>query len=85
VDRQAVTGSIFPYIDAIKRISAADTVPYDEATSLLWELIKGWREYFIGYQELSQGAVEKAVELSKESRAKLSEMLGKALQKEVQP
>jgi hypothetical protein len=83
IDEEAIRKIVFPHLDSIKRISSSDVLQYDDITNLLWELIKGWREFFIYYSELSLRTPERPIELSKESRTKLSEVLGKALQKEL--
>jgi len=85
LDEEAVRKVIFPYVDSIQQISSSKDLRYDDITDLLWGLIKGWRESFIYYSELSPRTPERQIELNKESRTKLSEVLGKALQKELKP
>ena len=85
VDQEAVTKVIFPYIDAIEHISITEPLPYDEVAEVMWGLIRGWREFFICYLEQPHKTSEKTLELNKESKTKLSEILVKALQKELKP
>jgi hypothetical protein len=83
IDNEAVKTLVFPYIERIVTLSSSLTLNYDEVNTLLWDLIKGWREFFIYYMELSPRVPSKQVELSKETKSKLSEVLGKALKKEL--
>jgi hypothetical protein len=83
MDKEAVETQIFPYLERIVALSSSDSVGYDNANALLWDLVKGWREFFIYYLEPSTIVSSKQVELSRENKAKLSEVLGKALQKEL--
>jgi hypothetical protein len=83
VDKETVRTTVFPYIDKIKQISSSSNINYDDVTKLLSQLIEAWRESFIYYHELPRKVLEKPVELSEESKKKLSAAVGKALQKEV--
>ena len=83
LDTEKVKTTFFPYIDKVKQFSSSSELDYKEATHLLWQLIKSWRESFIYYTELPYKAVQKPIELSKEDKKKLSEAVSKALQKEV--
>ena len=83
LDTEKVKTTFFPYIDTVKQFSSSSELDYKEATHLLWQLIKSWRESFIYYTELPYKTVQKPIELSKEAKKKLSEAVSKALQKEV--
>ena len=83
LDTEKVKTTFFPYIDKVKQFSSSSELDYKEATHLLWQLIKSWRESFIYYTELPYKTVQKPIELSKEAKKKLSEAVSKALQKEV--
>ncbi len=85
VDEEIVKTTLFPYLDEIKEFSSSSEVDYKEVTDLLWQLIKSWRECFIYYTELPYKTIQKPIELSKESKEKLSEAVSKALQKEIKP
>jgi hypothetical protein len=85
LDRQTVETKLFGYIDTIKEIAKSTEIKYDIVTDLMWKLIKGWRELFIVYGELPNRISEKPMELSKDTKTKLSEVVNKALQKELKP
>lgn len=85
VDKEIVKTTLFPYIDKIKQLSSSIEINYEEVTVLLWQLTKAWREYFIYYSELPYKTTQRPIELSKESKKKLSEAVSKALQREVKP
>ncbi len=83
IDTETVNTIVFPYIDKIKQISSSSKMNYDDVTIFLSQLIKAWRECFIYYSELPRKVIEKPIELTKESKKKLSEVVSKALQKEI--
>ncbi len=83
INSDSVKTRFFPFVERLSALSTAATLNLEEANVLLWDLIKGWREYFIFYQEITPRVPSKQVELSKETKAKLSEVLGKAIQKEL--
>lgn len=83
VDEQQVKEIIFPYIEKVaKLMSSEPEIKPETVGSILWDLIKGWREFFMQYMELPRGVVEQRIELPEESKKKLSEAIGKALEKE---
>jgi hypothetical protein len=83
VDQETVRTTVFPYIDKIRQLSSSSNINYDNVTNLLSQLIEAWRESFIYYYELPRKTVEKPVELTEESKKKLSAVVSKALQKEI--
>lgn len=83
IDKKVVETEIFPFIDRIVALSALNPINLDIVNTYLCDLIRGWREYFICYGELSPKVPKRHVELNKETKGKLSEVLNKALQKEL--
>lgn len=84
VDEQKVKEIIFPYIEKLAQLMSSEReIKPETVGSILWDLIKGWREFFIQYMEFPRGTVEQRIELPEESKKKLSEAIGKALEKEV--
>uniref|UniRef100_A0A7C4TV32 Uncharacterized protein n=1 Tax=Caldisericum exile TaxID=693075 RepID=A0A7C4TV32_9BACT len=83
VDKDKVRSMVFPYIGKITELFSSENVKPEDINSILWELIKGWREFFIQYMELPRRASEKLIELPEEYRKKLAEHIAKALEKEV--
>ncbi|HEX9896436.1 MAG TPA: hypothetical protein VGA85_02075 [Dehalococcoidales bacterium] len=82
LDLSAVRGIIFPYIDTMHTLLLKDTIDFTSITQLMLQLIIGWREFFIYYGELPKGQ-EKPIELSTESKKRLSDVFSKAIQKEL--
>ena len=79
---------IIPYL---KRIADVILIPksdkemdFSAVDSILCELVKRWREYFIQYMERPRAVipVEKAVRIPEEAKKKISESLTKALEAE---
>jgi hypothetical protein len=83
VDKDKVRSMVFPYIEKIVELFSSENVKPEAVDSILWELIRGWREFFIHYMELPHRAPEKPIELPEEYRKKLAEQIAKALEKEV--
>jgi len=84
VNTEKVKEKVFPYIEKIAEIfSSEENIEPGSITNILWELIKGWREFYIHYMELPRRVIEKPIELPEEYRKKLAEAIGKALEKEV--
>jgi hypothetical protein len=83
LNSEAVKSMVYPFIERLVKLSSSTTLNYDEVNTLLWDLIKKWREFYIFYMEISPRVPSKQVELSKETKSKLSDVLGKALQKEL--
>jgi hypothetical protein len=75
-------------IPAVNKIIEFNTKEFtiEEADSLLWDLTKSWREFFILYGELLSPsiALQKGIELPEDLKKKLAESLTKALEKETQ-
>lgn len=83
INKDKVKEIIYPYIEKITNLfSEGDEVEPETINSILWELIKGWREFFIQYMELPGRVVEKPIELPEEHRKQLGEIIGKALERE---
>jgi hypothetical protein len=74
-NEEAVKTQLFPFLERIRTLSSETSINYEEVNSLLYDMIKKWREYFIYYMELSPRIPPKQVELSKETKTKLSECL----------
>jgi len=86
LDKDTIAKTIFPYIERIHGLSSAP--PETQASMVnetLWELVKGWREFFIEYMELPRPRVEieRGVELPEEAKRKITESVTKTLEKEV--
>jgi len=88
VDEEKVKNEIFPFIDEIKKIYTQKKSA-SEVDNILWELVKGWREFFIQYMELPtvrlrfEKEVERGIELPSEVKKKLTESITKTLEKEI--
>jgi hypothetical protein len=85
IDENKAKSMIFPYVDEITSIVSSRRVNMSKMMGVLWELVSGWRKFFIEYMELGRPgiAVEKAVELPEEAKRKLTESVTKALEGEV--
>ncbi|MGD0645085.1 MAG: hypothetical protein ABSA75_09290 [Candidatus Bathyarchaeia archaeon] len=84
IDDNLLKLKILPAIDRIAKM-CKEGVKIKEADTLLWELVKTWRELYIQFGEvLPPGiSVEKGIELPKELKTKLTESLTKTLEKEM--
>ncbi len=84
IDENQMNQLIIPAIDKIANLSK-EGVKIKEVDTLLWQLVKAWREFFIQFGEmLPQGiALQKGIELPDELKKKLTESLTKTLEKEV--
>jgi hypothetical protein len=73
----------------LKRIndwySASEGPPYKDATSILCDILLGWRKYFLRYMEQSKVSAieERRVELPGQVRQRIGETIAQALQKDV--
>ena len=83
IDSEKVNSIVIPYIDRLQALVNEPGLNYDAFVGLLWELIQGWREYFIVYGQLPEDISRKPVKLPEESKKKLSEVFSKAIQKEI--
>jgi len=89
IDVEKVEKEIFPFIDKISNIYTQKK-DVSEVDDVLWELVKGWREFFIRYMELPtvrlrfEKEVERGIELPSEVKKKLTESITKTLEKETQ-
>lgn len=84
IDEEIIKNNIFSLIDQIEKIYAEE-LKLAEADSVLWKLVKGWREFYIQYMELPplRLAVEKGIVLPEDLKKKISEGITKTLEKEV--
>lgn len=84
IDEENVKSKIFPYIDQIEK-SYGQELEIEEVDNILWELVKGWRAFYIQYMELPRTRVtfEKGIELPAELKKKLSESITKTLEKKI--
>jgi hypothetical protein len=83
VDKDKVRSMVFPYIRKIVELFSSENVEAQAVDNILWELIRGWREFFIHYMEWPRRAPERTIELPEEYRKKLAEYIAKALEKEL--
>jgi len=83
---QVIEKSVFPYIDDITKTLLKDTVDPNEVTHLLRRIIVDWRISFLHFME-RPGFVpierEKRVQITEETKKKISETVAKALEEEV--
>jgi len=84
IDEEIIKNNIFSLIDQIEKIYAEE-LKIAEADSVLWKLVKGWREFYIQYMELPppRFAIEKGIVLPEDLKKKISESITKTLEKEV--
>lgn len=84
IDEERVKRDVLPYIDQIKKVYRSE-LKLSEADSILWNLVRGWREFFIQRMELFTPTVrfERGIEMPEELKKKLSESVTKALEKKI--
>ena len=84
VDQKRNDELIIPAVNKIVELSTRE-FKIEEADSLLWDLVRSWREFFILYGELLSPSValQKGIELPEDLKKKLTESLTKALEKEM--
>ncbi len=83
VDGDALKGLVFPYIDKIIKATTSEKELNPELVGeIMLNLVKDWRLFFIQYMELSPRTSKRSIELPEESKRKLSEALGKALERQ---
>ena len=85
LDSKLISKVIYPYIDGILNISNSQEVNFKYVANLFFDLFARSRELFFMYGELSGKPMERPIELNQETKRKLSEVVSKALQKEVNP
>ncbi|MBS7631644.1 hypothetical protein KEJ47_08800 [Candidatus Bathyarchaeota archaeon] len=86
INQNKVKEIIFPFVDKIVNILSSEEINVSEVDGVLWELIRGWREFFIHYMELRPRpgfVVERGIELPEEAKKRLTETITRALEKEV--
>lgn len=84
LDEERVKRDVLPYIDQIEKVCRPE-LKLSEADSILWNLVKGWREFFIQRMELFAPTVkfERGIEMPDELKKKLSESVTKTLEKKI--
>jgi hypothetical protein len=84
IEEKRIKEFVVPAVDKIVALSNEE-FKIEEADSLLWDLVKTWREFFILYGELvsSTVALQKGIELPEDLKKKLTESLTKTLEKEM--
>jgi len=84
IDEEKLKKDVFPYIDQLEAVYRQE-LKISEIDDVLWNLVKGWREFFIQYMELptARVAFEKGIELPPELKKKLSESLVETLEKKI--
>lgn len=84
IDRDSLKMIFFPFIDEILQVTSPEKdINSDKINEIILDLTQGWRLFFVQYMELTPKISKKPIELPEESKRKLSEALGKALEKEV--
>jgi hypothetical protein len=84
INEEKVKKETLPFIDKIAKVYTPEP-KVSEADSILWELVKSWREMFIRYLELPPPgyAFQRGIELPEELKKKLAEGITKALEKKI--
>jgi len=84
IDEEKVKDKVWPYIDRIIEVYNGK-MNLKEINTILWELVKGWREFFIQYMELTVPRLryEKGIELPAELKEKLKESITESLEKKI--
>ena len=82
IDEQQMKELILPAVDKIVTLSNQE-FKLDEADTLLWNLVRNWREFYVQFGELLPPgvALQKGIELPEELKKKLTESLTKTLEK----
>jgi len=87
INQNKIKEIIFPFVDKIVGLLSSETgANASDVGGVLWELIRGWREFFIHYMELRPRpgvVVERGIELPEEAKKRLTETVTKALEREV--
>ena len=85
IDEDQVKQLIFPTVDKIIELRGKP-FEIEQIDTLLWELVRTWREQFILYGELLSPAIalRKGIELPDDLKRKLTDSLTKTLEKETQ-
>lgn len=84
IDEERFKKDVLPYLDQIEK-AFSPRLKLGEADSTLWNLVKGWREFFIQRMELISPRLtfEKGIEMPEELKKKLSESMTRTLEKEM--
>jgi hypothetical protein len=84
--KQIIEKSVFSYIDDIAKTLLKDPIDPNEVTNLLQRVIVDWRICFLHFMERAELVPiegEKKVQITEETRKKISESVTKALEEEV--
>jgi len=86
VEEEKIKSAVFPYVEEILKLSLSENIDPKYVTDILWKLIKGWREFFIQFMEISRATrellIKRPIELPKELKERLGKVIEKALKKE---
>jgi len=86
IDEEKVKNEILPYVDRIEAVYMNPSgLNLRDADAILWDLVKGWRCFFIQWMELPSVRLvpEKGIALPPELKKKLSESITRTLEKEI--
>lgn len=75
---------IFDYVDKMHEIYSHE-MKIEDVNEILWKLVKGWREFYVQYMELSPPRIEfeKGIELPPELKKKMTESVSETLEKKM--
>ncbi len=77
---------LFPLVDTITSLLLSDErIDSHRVDTLLWDLVKGWREFFIQFMDVQTRpgmVVERGIELPEDAKRDLAQALTGALEKE---
>jgi len=85
VNKEKVKDEVFPYIHHIHQLILTSQLQASKVDTVLSNITKCWREFFIDYMELPRPtiAIEKGIRIPEETKEKLTKTLTKALEKEI--
>ena len=85
-DKKDLQSILFPYVDKIIKLFSADEISMSEVNTILIELIKNWREFFIKYMERPRPipAVERGIQIPEEVKEKLTKSITESLEKKIE-
>jgi hypothetical protein len=87
IDEDILKMFIYPHVETMEQLVYPEKrEEFSEVTHVLWIITKQWRELFLQYMDIERVkpiAVQRAIELPAEMKAKLTESVSKTLEKEV--
>jgi len=87
IDEDILKKSIYPYVETMEQLAYPEKrEQFSDVTNVLWTITKQWRELFLQYMDIERVkaiAVQRAIELPAEMKAKLTESVSKTLEKEM--